>query len=50
MSGRVIPTILGKEWGFPGIGPQSALWPFMAGLRTVMALVGMCCIPTNVLQ
>ena len=50
MSGRVIPTILGKEWGFPGIGPQSTFWPFMAGLRTVMALVGMCCIPTNVLQ
>ena len=50
MSGRVIPTILGKEWGFPGIGPQSTLWRYMAGLRTVMALVDMCCIPTNVLQ
>ena len=29
MSGRIIPTILGKRWRFPGIGPLptfSSLW------------------------
>jgi len=30
------------EWqGFPGIGPPPTFWPFMAGLRTAMAHVGM---------
>ena len=38
--GWVIPTILGKGQGFPGIGPPLTFWPFMASLRTVMALVG----------
>ena len=41
MNGRIISTILGNAWGFLGIGPLSTVWPFMAGLRTVMALVGM---------
>ena len=41
MSGRIIPTILGKGWGFPGIGPLPTFWPFMVSLGTVMALVGM---------
>ena len=36
MSGRIIPTILGKQRRFPGIEPGN----FMIGLRTVMALVG----------
>ena len=40
MSGRIILTILGKGWGFPGIGPPPTFWPFMVILGTVMALVG----------
>ena len=36
MNGRIIPTILGKGWGFPGIGPLPTFWPFMVSLRTVM--------------
>ena len=31
MTGKIIPTILGKEWGFPGIEPLSTFWPFMVG-------------------
>ena len=41
MNGRIIPTILGKRQGFPGVGPLLSFWPFMVGLGTVMALVGM---------
>ena len=26
MSGRIIPTILGKEWRYPGIGPPPPCW------------------------
>ena len=40
MSRRIIPVILGKGRGFPGIGPPPTFWPFMVSLRTVMALVG----------
>ena len=40
MSGRSIPNISGKGWGFPGIGPPPTFGPFMVGLRTVLALVG----------
>ena len=40
MVGRIIPTISGKWWGFPGIGPSPTFWPFMVGLGTVMAPVG----------
>ena len=40
MSGRISPTILEKGWRFPGIGPPPTFWPFMVGLRTVMAPVG----------
>ena len=36
MNGRIILTILGKGWGFPGIGPLPTFWPFMVSLRTVM--------------
>ena len=39
-SGRFIPMILGKERGFPGIGPPTTFWPFMVGLGMVMAPVG----------
>ena len=38
--GRSISIILGKWWGFPGIGPPPTFWLFMVRLRTVMALVG----------
>ena len=41
MSGRIILMILGKEWGFLGIGPPPIVWPFMVGLRTVMEPEGM---------
>ena len=41
MNGKIIPTISGKGWGFPGIGPLPTFWPFMVGLGTVMAPVGM---------
>ena len=40
MSGRIIPTILRKGWGFPEIGPLPTFLPFTVSLRTVMALVG----------
>ena len=40
MSGRIIPTILEKEQRFPGTGPPPTFWPFMVGLGTVMAPVG----------
>ena len=33
MSGRVIPTISGVGWGFPGTGMRLTFWPFMVGLR-----------------
>ena len=36
MSDRIIPTVLGKGQGFPGIGPLPTFWPFMASLGTVM--------------
>ena len=37
MSGRIIPTILGKRRRFPGIGPPCTFWSLMVGLGTVMA-------------
>ena len=39
MSGKIIPAILRKGQGFPGIGPPPTFWPFMVGLGTVMAPV-----------
>ena len=36
----IIPAILWKGWGFPGIGPPATFWPSMVGLRTVKVLVG----------
>lgn len=40
-SGRFIPTVLGKGWGVPRIGPLLTCWPLMVGLQAVMAPVGM---------
>ena len=39
-SGRIIPTILEKGWGFPGIGPLPTFGPFMVSLGTAMVPVG----------
>ena len=33
MSGKIIPVISGKGWGFPGIGPPLTFWPLMVGLK-----------------
>ena len=41
MSGRIIPIILEKGWGFPGIGPPPTFLPFMVRLGTVISPVGM---------
>jgi len=40
MSGRVIPTILGKGRGFPGVGPRPTFCSLMVNLGTVMAPLG----------
>ena len=40
MSGRIIPTILEKGQGFPGIGLSPTSWPFMVSVGTVMAPEG----------
>ena len=40
MNGRIISTVLGKGQTVPGIGEPPTFWPFMVGLRTVMAPVG----------
>ena len=40
MSGRIIPTILGKGRIFPGIEPPPTFRPFMVSLGTVLVLVG----------
>ena len=40
MSGRIIPVILGTGRRYPGIGVLLTFWPFVLGLRTVMALMG----------
>ena len=42
MSGRVIPTILEKGQGFPGIGPPPTFWPLMGSLGT-----GVCHLDAN---
>lgn len=34
---RIIPTILGKESGFPGIELLTTFWPFLISLGTFMA-------------
>ena len=34
MSRRIIPAILGKGQGFPGLRPLPTAWPFMVGLGT----------------
>ena len=40
MSGRIIPTIFGKKWRFPGIAPLPPFWSLMVGLGTIMATLG----------
>ena len=40
MNGRSISAILRKGWGFPAVGPPPTFCPFLVGLRTVMAAVG----------
>ena len=40
MSGKIIPTILRTGRRYSGIGLLLTFWPFMLGLRTVMALMG----------
>ena len=40
MSGRIIPTISGKGWEFPGIGHHLHFWSFIDSLGTVMASLG----------
>ena len=41
MSGRIIPTILGMGWRFPGVGPTAQLFGLlMVDLGTVMAPLG----------
>ena len=36
MSERIIPTVLGKQWRFPGIGPPPNFWSLIVGIGTVM--------------
>ena len=40
MSGTIIPTILGKGWGFPGIGSPPTFCSLMVGVETVMVSMG----------
>ena len=40
MTRKIIPTILGKGWGFPGIGPPPNFQPFMVGLGIVLVPMG----------
>ena len=35
ISGMIIPTVLGKGWGFPGIGPLSTFWPFLVLVQSL---------------
>ena len=46
MSGKIIPSIWGKEQRFPGIRPSLTLWSLMVGLGTVLVPLGM---PFNLL-
>ena len=39
ISRRIIPSTLKKGWRYPGIGSPPTFWPFMVGLRSVMAPV-----------
>ena len=40
MSGRIIPTILGKAGRLPGVGPRPTFCSLMVNLGTVMAPLG----------
>ena len=40
MSGKIILTILGKGWQFPGIGPLPPFWSLMVSLGTFKVPVG----------
>ena len=41
MSGRIISTIFGKGWRFPGIGPRHTPWSFDNDLEPFMAPLGL---------
>lgn len=38
LSGRIIPTLLEKGWGFPGIGSPSTFWPLWPALELLWCL------------
>ena len=40
MNGKIIPTILGKGWRFPGVGSPNTFWSFDGIVETVMAPLG----------
>ena len=40
MSGSIIPTVLGRGKGSPGIGPPLPFWPLTVSLRTVVVPAG----------
>ena len=40
MNGKIIPTILGKQWIFLGIGLLPTFWSLMVSLGTVMVSLG----------
>ena len=56
MSGRIIPTILGKGQRFPGTGPMPTFGSLMVGLGTVLAPADvsfsllMCCYNETILM
>ena len=39
--GRTSPTILGKGWKFPGIGPPPTFLPFIVSLGNVLVPLSM---------
>ena len=41
MSGRIIPTFLGKGQRFPEIEPRPTFWSLLIGLGTALAPLGM---------
>ena len=36
MSERIIPTVLGMQWRFPGIGTPPNFWSLIVGIGTIM--------------
>ena len=41
MSRKIISTILGKGWEFPGFGLLPTFWSLMIGLGTVLVPLGL---------